>query len=265
MDSKEKRRLAAEAFAHALHTGEASAAARAERFLAPDVIVTSGREVTSGRDAVVTSITGMWPKSAIYRAGGWSEPEAWGDGIVVRAEFPPVGAGPTALTLAFAFNEADEIVAIDKSFVQTPRPEASPEIPLQVRGLIDNAVYNGTPMVVGYVSDEDEPLLSIRGSAKVFGPSQISIWLRNREGGLARAIRRNPKIALLYRDPRLRTTLTINGRGRTTLDEDVCRRAYELAPEIEQHHDPERAGAALIIDVVEIRGGTQIGGVLVRP
>jgi hypothetical protein len=265
MDSKEKRRLASEAFAHALHTGEASAAARVAPYLADDVVLTCGREETIGRDAVVAGVTGDWPRSAIYRLGGWSEPEIWGEGIVVRAEFPTAGSGPTALTLAFSFNDLDEIVAIDKSLVQPPRPESSPEIPLVVRGLIDNALYNGTPIVVAYVNEEDEPILSIRGSAKVFGPTQVSIWLRNREGGLARAVRRNPKISLLYRDSKLRTTLNVRGRARITLDEEVCRRAFELAPEVEQNHDPDRAGAALIIDVIEIRGGTPVGGVLVHP
>ncbi len=265
MDAKEKRRRGAEAYAHAVHTGEATAAQRAAAFLAPDVVATCGRVETVGRDAVLADITGMWPSTPIYHLGGWSEPEAWGEGVVVRAEFPPVGSGLTSLTLAFTFNERDEIVAVEKSVAKASRPESTPEIPLVVRSLIDNALHNGTPMFLSYVNEEDEPVLSMRGSTRVFGPTQLSIWLRNRDGGLAKAVRRNPKVALLYRDSKFRTTLNVRGRARMTLDEDVCDRVYTFSPEAEQRHDPERAGAALIIDVVEIRGGTQMGGVLVRP
>jgi hypothetical protein len=264
MDSKEKRRFAAEAFAHAMRTGEASAAARAAPCLAPDAIVTGGRVDVVGRDAVIAVVTGAWPSTEIYELGGWSDAEAWGDGVVIRAEFPSAGT-PPSLTLAFSFDEHDLITSIEKSYVPSPRPESTPEIPLIVRGLVDNALHNGTPLVVAYVNDEDEPVQSVRGSARVFGPTQISIWLRNRDSGLAKATRRNPKVSLFYRDTKFRTTLVIRGRARVTLDEDVCRRAYNLAPELEQHHDPDRLGVALIIDVVEISGSTQAGGVLVRP
>src|SRR5712675_1726198 len=101
MDSKENRRHAAGAFAHAVRTGEASAAARVDPFLAPEVVVIGDRREIAGREAVLASVTGAWPNTAAFRSGGWSEPEPWGDGVVVRAEFPPSGAGPTSLTLAF--------------------------------------------------------------------------------------------------------------------------------------------------------------------
>ena len=265
LDSKEKRRVAAEAFAHALHTGEASAVSRARPHLAAGVILSDQRSRIAGRDAVLAHIAGERPANAIYRVGGWSEAEDWGDGIVVRAEFPPFGAGPASLTLAFAFNDLDEITEIENSSSHACRPESTPEIPLLVRAAIDNALRNGTPVVIGYVSEDDEPELTVRGSVRVFGPTQLSVWLRERNGLLARSIRRNPRVSLLYRDHRTRTKLSITGRARVTLDDATCRRVYALAPEVEQHHDVDRAGAALIVDVVEIQGSTLGGGVLVRP
>ena len=265
MDSKENRRHAAEAYAHALHTGESSAADRLAPYLAADVVVSDARCQIVGRAAVLASMVDAGPKSEAFRQGGWSEAEAWGDGVVIRAEFPPIGTGISTLTLAFSFDGDDLISAVEKSVVQASRPESTPEIPLAVRGLIDNALHNGTPVVVAYVNEEDEPVQTLRGSTRVFGPTQLSIWLRDREDGLAQAIHRNPKISLLYRDSKSHTYLTVRGRARTTLDEDVCRRVYELAPETEQQSDPERNGTALIIDVIEIRGATHIGGVLVRP
>ena len=36
---------------------------------------------------------------------------------------------------------------------------------------------------------------------------------------------------------------------------------YGLAPEVEQLHDPHQGGAALLIDVTDLRGGTPEGAV----
>jgi len=40
---------------------------------------------------------------------------------------------------------------------------------------------------------------------------------------------------------------------------------YQLAPEVEQNHDPGHKGAALVIDVVSLSGTTVRGLVRVNP
>ena len=57
----------------------------------------------------------------------------------------------------------------------------------------------------------------------------------------------------------------INGNGHIETDEGIRRRVFEIAPEVEQMHDPNLTGAALIIDVTRMRGGTPKGGVNVAP
>ena len=64
----------------------------------------------------------------------------------------------------------------------------------------------------------------------------------------------NDKLSLLYRDSKTRSTIVVQGRGHVSDDPDVRRRLYELTPEVEQMHDPERKGAALIIDVLRAAG-----------
>jgi hypothetical protein len=68
-------------------------------------------------------------------------------------------------------------------------------------------------------------------------------------------------MALLYRDSKTRTTLIIQGRGHVESDEAARSRVFELAPEVEQNHDPGRKGAALIIDVTSLQGTTVRGPV----
>jgi hypothetical protein len=63
----------------------------------------------------------------------------------------------------------------------------------------------------------------------------------------------------------VRTTLIIQGRGHVETDPAVRERVYQLAPEVEQNHDPGHKGAALIIDVTSLAGTTVRGPVRVTP
>ena len=58
----------------------------------------------------------------------------------------------------------------------------------------------------------------------------------------------------MYRDPPARATLTFLGRGHFDNDEEVRNRVFELMPEVEQRHDLDRTGAALIIDLDRVNG-----------
>jgi hypothetical protein len=108
-------------------------------------------------------------------------------------------------------------------------------------------------------------VLSLRGSTQVYSDTQLCIWVRNADGGIIKAMSRNNRISLLYRDSKLRTTLIIQGRGRVETDPAVRERVYQLAPEVEQNHDTARKGAALIIDVSSLGGSTVRGMVRVAP
>lgn len=265
MSDSARRVIAAAAYIRALRSGEGSAAMRAEPFLADDVVLTVGQSETKGKAAVVAHITGAWPNTPVYLMGGWSEPSEVGDAVIVEAEFPPLGAGAERGTVTFGFDQDDRISSVTEVYQNSARPEATKEIPLVAKGLINSALANGTPMVVAYVDEDGTPQLSLRGSTQVFSPTQLCIWLRSPEGGLTKALASNPTISLLYRDSRSRTTLVIKGRGRIATDENTRDRVFELVPEVEQMHDPKRTGAALIIDVTEMRGGTPKGAVLVQP
>ena len=63
-------------------------------------------------------------------------------------------------------------------------------------------------------------------------------------------------MTLMYRDPPARTNLTFEGRAHFEADPEVRERVFDLAPEVEQKHDPGHIGAALIID--EVRAGLRL-------
>ncbi len=256
-----KRVEAAEAYVQSLKTGEASASERVSKYLASDVVLSTGREEVKGHDDVLKRVTGIWPFTPVLIYGGWSDPKADGDNLKVHADFPALGAAPAAMDLTFSFNSADQISRVEQATTMVPPPQASDTLPDFVRGIVNSALANGTPMTVAYTDENGQPVLSLRGSTVVYSDHQLAIWVRNAEGGIVKTVKTNPRISLLYRDSKTRTTLIFQGRGHVETDEETRRRVYDLTPEVEQKHDPGRKGAALIIDITKAQGGGPRGGV----
>ncbi|MGH2363734.1 MAG: pyridoxamine 5'-phosphate oxidase family protein [Chloroflexota bacterium] len=258
------RVAAAEAYVQSLKTGEPSAAERAAKHLAPDAVLSTGREEVKGRDEVLKRVTGQWPFTPVLIHGGWSDPIPEGDQLKVHADFPALGAAPAAMNLTFSFNGSDQISRVDQQTVMNPPGQPTEALPDFVRGIVNAALANGTPLCVAYVDENGQPVLSLRGSTVVFNNHQLAIWVRNAAGGIVKAMDSNPRLSLLYRDSKTRTTLIFQGRGHVATDEETRNRLYEMTPEVEQNHDPSRKGAALVIDVVKAQGGGPRGGVRVE-
>jgi hypothetical protein len=267
MTDLNKRTRGAEYFIKALSTGERTAAQRLEPYLAEDVsydtntqpgIVPVGREVHHGRADVLNQVFGLWPATPGYSRLGWSEAEPDGDILKV------VTSG--AVSVTFSFNESDQIssVMLEGGFgsgAAVPQVKSGPveSIPLAVRGVINNALANQTPIAVTYVDESHAPHSSLRGSTCVIGPTQFAIWVRHADGGLPQAVARNDQVSLLYNDRRAGATVIVQGRARIASDEETRRRVYEQCPEVEQTHDPHRHGIALVIDVVRMQANLGVG------
>lgn len=251
----DKKVQAAEALTQSIRTGERIASRNLEPHLADDVVLDTGREQVSGKAAVLDRVSGVWPSTSIYYQGGWSEPEADGNNLKVSATFPSLGAAPQGMNLTLGYNGQGQISNIKQEMVTGGPPQTVDEIPQHVKGQIDGALANGTPLAVVYVDENGQPQQSLRGSTIVYGPTQLAIWLRNAEGGLTNALAKNDKLSLLYRDSKTRSTVVFQGHAHIATDEETRNRVYEKTPEVEQFHDTGRKGAALIINVTRMQAG----------
>jgi hypothetical protein len=264
MDSRVR---AAEAWIKALRTGEASATATVAGHLAPDVVLDTvgahmwgnGPEHFEGYDAVLHMVTGIGVMTGVYRTGAWANPEVDGDQVRVTAD---LGGGLlSSASLTFTFNAEGKIARVEQVNVGGSPAPPTDRIPDFVKGIVNSALANNTPLIVAYTGEDGAPVLSLRGSTQVYSDTQLSIWVRHANGGMAKAVQKNPSMALMYRDPPNRTTLIFQGRGHFDSSEEVRSRVFELAPEVEQRHDLERNGAALIIDIDRLTGSSPRGGV----
>lgn len=119
---------------------------------------------------------------------------------------------------------------------------------------INGAFGRGRPLVIGYVTTDNKPAMSFRGSARVHSDQQVAVWSRKRDEGLAADIGEHPAVQLLYFDPDGPGPRYLSIVGRAHVDEAASDAVYELIPEVEQSRDPEKAGVAVIVDVDSVFG-----------
>jgi hypothetical protein len=261
------RLRAAEAYLKALRTGEASAAASAAQHLAKDVVLETvgahmwgnGREEFHGYDETLKMITGIGVMTGVYRTAPWTDPVAHDDTVTISADIG--SALLSSSTLTFHFNERHEIVRVEQVNQTGAATPAVDRMPAFVKAIVNSALANNTPLIVAYTDDSGGPNLSLRGSVQAYSDTELSIWVRHANGGMATTLKKNPRVALMYRDPPARTTLTFEGVAHFESDAETRDRVFDLAPEVEQKHDPNRTGAALIIDVTRLTGQTPRGSV----
>ena len=128
---------------------------------------------------------------------------------------------------------------------------------------------DGTPVRLRILSEDLVAFRDSDGKAGIlsaFCPHKLAplFFGRNEDGGLATSLAKNPAVSMLYRDSKARSTITVKGLGRIETDEAIKQKVWEMSPEVEQMHTPQRQGACLIVDIKEIRGSTTSGPVNVR-
>lgn len=121
----------------------------------------------------------------------------------------------------------------------------------EMRQLVNNALFNGTPCIIATASKDGEPNIGPKGSMMVFDDDHLAYWERTRRDHLAN-LEKNPKIVILFRDPSKRIVWRFHGVAtlykQGPIREQVMARVIE--PEIAR--DPERKGYAVMISVDKV-------------
>nr|WP_281068722.1 pyridoxamine 5'-phosphate oxidase family protein [Ramlibacter agri] len=161
------------------------------------------------------------------------------------------------LTLAF---DGNAVVLVQEQ--RLPAPPADPlplALPDALRRRVDNALVERHPMLMSHVGEGGQPVLSFRGSLHCHGADQLSLWVRSAEGGFVQAIRRNPRVAFMYRDEEAKATYQFQGRARVVDDPLVRQRVFDAAPTAERAHDFAMLGVAVLVDLDRVEGYAGLG------
>jgi len=222
--------------------------AAAADLLAPDAGFQALNVDLKGRDAVLERFTKP-PAAGLYRDASWIQEDKGG---AVRA----VGTLPNGAKLVLTVTVRDGRIALiqQQMLPGAPRPPTELKLPPEVKERITNALKERHPILISYVDEEGQPNVTFRGSTQAYSDTALAIWVRNAGGKMLRAIAKNPKVALMYRDEDAKATYTFQGRARIETDEAARQKIYAAMAQIERDHDFARLGVALVIDLDLVEG-----------
>lgn len=259
---------AARAYVRAFCGEGPEASAAAELHLADDVDLVSPPLHVYGRAGIMERISGHWPNMGMFAAGKWGEPQENGNMVTVHADMQP-NMPAKAVYITFTFNDAGKIQHIETrqerpSPGEGPPPPSELKLTDEIKRLVNNSLEDNCPMVVGYMGEDGQPQLSLRGSMRAISDTQLAFWVRNPNGGIVKALSYNPRISVLYRDTPNRVNMNFQGVGRVETDEKVRNAVFESMPQIEKDHDEPRKGACMVIDLESVNGATFAGPVRMK-
>ena len=242
--------------------GEGQAASdAAEAYIADDVDLVSPPLHVYGRPGIMERISGHWPGMGMYAAGTWGEPQEDGDVVKVHADMAP-NMPTKAVDITFTFNDAEKIQHVEvKQERGSPPPPSDLKLTDEIKKLVNDSLDDDCPMVVGYMGEDGQPQLSLRGSMQAISDTQLAFWVRNPNGGIVKALAYNPRISILYRDTPNRVNMSFLGIGRVETNEKVRNAVFESMPQIERDHDEPRRGACMVVDLESVSGATFAGPV----
>lgn len=135
-----------------------------------------------------------------------------------------------------------------------------------MRNLLNSALSDGTPCLLGTATKDGFPQISPKGSIVAFDDETLCYWERSRRSALSR-IEANPHVCVFYRNaaraaeiPYRGACIRFYGDVRMLESGPQRDRIWELIPEAERKPDPEKKGIGMLIRLarVEELNGTVI-------
>jgi len=126
----------------------------------------------------------------------------------------------------------------------------------QMKELVNNALANGCPCILATVSGSGEPDIGYKGSMMVFDDQSLAYWERTRRQHLQN-VKENPNVIVLFRDAKTRAAWRFHGTATVHEDGPVREQVMARTVKEELEKDPERKGAAVVIQLNKI---TNMGG-----
>jgi len=198
------------------------------------------------------------PNGELARRLQWQAPRAGATGVQLVGERKP-GTKDRGLVVTLGF-EGNAIALVQQQRTPPPPPDAQPIVlPLSLRKMIDNALVERHPMLMAYTDPQGQPVLSFRGSVQACGDDQLAMWIRSADGAFVRAVRTNPRVALVYRNEETKATYNFQGRARVSDLETDRRRVFDACAEAERAHDFAMLGVAVLVDLDRVEGYSGLG------
>lgn len=124
-----------------------------------------------------------------------------------------------------------------------------------MRELLDSALAEGVPALLGTIGPDGYPQISPKGSIAVFDDTTLSFWERSHRT-TERNLQTNPKVVVYYRNaarakdmPFGGGAFRIYGTARIVHDPETTAKVWDRTNDVEQSRDKDRTGKGILIDV----------------
>jgi len=127
----------------------------------------------------------------------------------------------------------------------------------QIRTLLNSALADGTPCLLGTSTRDGHPQISPKGSIVVFDDDRLCYWERSNRSALKR-LEENPHVAVFYRNAAKAGSAFRAGVIRFYGDAQLLSsgadrdKVWELIPEAERKPDPEKKGTAVLVKLASV-------------
>jgi predicted pyridoxine 5'-phosphate oxidase superfamily flavin-nucleotide-binding protein len=122
--------------------------------------------------------------------------------------------------------------------------------------LVDNALQDGVPCMMGTASKDGMPNISFRGSVMVFDKQHLAYWERAHNIAIHN-LEENPKIEILYRGRERGVGWRFYGTAEIFRTGQVREAIMNRTVQHELDRDPDRKGFGVLITVEQV---TDTGG-----
>lgn len=140
-----------------------------------------------------------------------------------------------------------------------------PAISDDVKAILNSALADGTPCLVGTVSAGGTPEISPKGSMLVLDAGTLAYWERSKRNAL-KNVGANPNVVVYYRNPahgeKLPRGAALRFYGKAEIYEagETRDRVMSMVVEPELKADPDRTGVAVVVKldrITDLRGEDQ--------
>jgi len=140
-------------------------------------------------------------------------------------------------------------------------------IPPQIGELLDKALADGVPCLVGTATKDGDPQISPKGSVARYDGHTLSYWERSNRSAVAH-IKENPRVVVYFRNAGRASempdypgaALRFHGKARIADGPGEREKVWDLTIPAEQERDKEKKGVGVLIDVerVELLSGKAV-------
>ena len=126
----------------------------------------------------------------------------------------------------------------------------------EMQELINNALADRVPCILGTASKDSRPQISLRGSVLVFDRETLAYWERSKRSALDN-IADNPQVVIFYNNPEKRIRWRFHGTATVYEHGGIRDEVMSRTVQGELDRDPERQGVAVLLRLDQI---TELSG-----